>query len=70
MVNLCYVSALLWTTALAAYFVPAGAKGNSYNLDDEIIGPQFYRAFDWQDMADPTHGRVYVVPNLSEDFSG
>ena len=31
-----------------------------YLITDTIIGPDFYHFFHWQDITDPTHGRVYV----------
>ncbi|KAJ2916096.1 hypothetical protein MD484_g4333, partial [Candolleomyces efflorescens] len=68
MVKSSYVSTLLWTTALAFHSVPVGATGNSYNLVDRIVGEDFYEAFDWQDIPDPTHGRVYVVSNIEDTF--
>ncbi|KAJ3509319.1 hypothetical protein NLJ89_g5285 [Agrocybe chaxingu] len=33
----------------------------TYSLTDTIVGSSFYSAFDWQNIADPTHGRVNYV---------
>lgn len=30
----------------------------TYTLEDNIVGPDFYDAFEWQAIDDPTHGRV------------
>ncbi|KAF8152572.1 glycoside hydrolase family 16 protein [Crassisporium funariophilum] len=37
------------------------ALGATYSLSDNIVGSGFYSAFDWQAIADPTHGRVNYV---------
>jgi hypothetical protein len=37
-------------------FTPALAA--IYSLDEEIVGEDFYTAFDWEAIADPTQGRV------------
>ncbi|TFK35124.1 glycoside hydrolase family 16 protein [Crucibulum laeve] len=39
----------------------ACARGEFYKLEDDIVGPRFLSAFDFQDIADPTHGRVRYV---------
>ncbi|KAJ3510113.1 hypothetical protein NMY22_g16071 [Coprinellus aureogranulatus] len=40
--------------------------GPGYKLTDSIVGHEFFRAFDWEAIPDPTHGRVlYVDENTS-----
>ncbi|KAF9035228.1 endo-1,3(4)-beta-glucanase [Panaeolus papilionaceus] len=36
-------------------------QGNAYHLSDEIIGRDFFDAFEWEAIPDPTHGRVNYV---------
>lgn len=45
--------------ALAPLVRPA-FTGATYSLSDEIIGKGFYDKFNFEAIADPTHGRVYV----------
>lgn len=40
---------------------PPPSGSNVYQLMDKIQGPDFYNAFEWEDIADPTHGRVNYV---------
>jgi hypothetical protein len=42
--------------ALASLAVPA--LGNNYYRSDSIVGADFLKAFIFQTMPDPTHGRV------------
>ncbi|KAJ3521955.1 hypothetical protein NMY22_g12090 [Coprinellus aureogranulatus] len=35
--------------------------GLGYKLTDSIVGHEFFRAFDWEAIPDPTHGRVLYV---------
>ncbi|KAF9035192.1 endo-1,3(4)-beta-glucanase [Panaeolus papilionaceus] len=53
---------------LALFGAVAPAFAATYSMSDEIIGSGFYNAFDWQAIADPTHGRVnYVDQNTSRN---
>lgn len=36
------------------------AQAQTYGLTDNWIGSAFWSAFEWQAIADPTNGRVYV----------
>ena len=38
----------------------APALADIYFLSDKIIGPDFYTAFEWEAIKDPTNGRVFV----------
>ncbi|PFH48249.1 glycoside hydrolase family 16 protein [Amanita thiersii Skay4041] len=47
---------------ISALFAAAGpALTAAYTLSDNIIGSGFYNAFDFEAIADPTHGRVNYV---------
>ena len=35
---------------------------NSYQISETIVGKDFYQHFNWQTLADPTHGRMYLEP--------
>ena len=35
----------------------------AYSLADTVIGTDFYKFFEWQDIPDPLSGRVYVNQN-------
>ncbi|KAF9528602.1 glycoside hydrolase family 16 protein [Crepidotus variabilis] len=40
---------------------------SAYSLVDNIVGTAFFNSFDWQAIADPTHGRVnYVDQNTAK----
>lgn len=42
----------------------------TYTLSDEIVGTGFYNSFDWQNISDPTHGRVnYVDKTVSQSLN-
>ena len=41
------------------------ALAGRYSLSDSIIGTQFYDAFSFQDIADPTKGTVFVSFSLA-----
>jgi hypothetical protein len=32
----------------------------TYILTDNFVGKDFFFAFDWENIDDPTHGRVYA----------
>jgi len=36
--------------------------GATYMLSENIVGEGFYSSFNFEAIADPTHGRVYVYP--------
>ncbi|KAF6746910.1 glycoside hydrolase family 16 protein [Ephemerocybe angulata] len=38
-----------------------GVLAGPYTLSDNIVGPAFFDAFEWQAIGDPTHGRVQYV---------
>lgn len=53
-----------FTTAASLFSLSAvlpSALGASYGLTDNIVGSGFYSAFSFQNIADPTHGRVWVA---------
>lgn len=53
-----------FTTAASLFSLSAvlpSALGASYGLTDNIVGSGFYSAFSFQNIADPTHGRVNYV---------
>lgn len=54
--------------AIVAMATIAPAFAATYSLVDNIIGGDFYNAFEWQNIHDPTNGRVYVLPFLSFFF--
>lgn len=47
--------------ALAALGFVIGPSFASYTLADNLAGFDFYDAFDWEAITDPSNGRVYVV---------
>jgi hypothetical protein len=49
----CSVAAFLW-------FADSALAG-SYSLSDSVVGSQFYDAFSFQAIADPTEGTVFVL---------
>ena len=56
------------TVALLSYTLLSATSlvraGGTYNLNSNVVGSDFYSAFSFQAIADPTHGRVYVAPFL------
>jgi hypothetical protein len=50
------------TTLLPALFAGLAslspALGTTYSLTDSVIGSQFFSFFTWENIADPTNGRV------------
>ncbi|KAF5313915.1 hypothetical protein D9619_013046 [Psilocybe cf. subviscida] len=52
-------------TLLPALFAGLGSLspvlGATYSLTDSVIGSQFFNFFTWENIADPTHGRVTYV---------
>ena len=52
---------LLRSGAIVAVATIAPAFAATYSLIDNIIGGDFYNAFEWQNIYDPTNGRVYVL---------
>jgi hypothetical protein len=48
---------------VAVLFPFTSTLAATYQLSDEIVGPTFYTAFEWEAIADPTHGRVYATRN-------
>lgn len=51
------VALLSYALLSLASFARAGA---TYNLNSNVVGSDFYSAFSFQAIADPTNGRVYV----------
>jgi len=50
-----------------ALFTALLHKAAAYNLADNIVGSGFYNSFDFEAIADPTHGRVnYVDANTAK----
>ncbi|EAU81590.1 glycosyl hydrolase family 16 [Coprinopsis cinerea okayama7 len=65
-VPLSFIQTFALLTLFAASFRFAlaendGHKGNVYFMSDNIQGAGFYNAFEWENIADPTHGRVNYV---------
>jgi hypothetical protein len=52
--------ATLGVAALPLVFMPL-VRAGSYQLADNYSGPNFLTGFVHENMADPTHGRVYVT---------
>lgn len=46
-------------------FAFIGPIGHDWFLTSNIVGSAFYSAFDWEDIVDPTHGRVNYVDELT-----
>lgn len=47
--------------ALSLYFLgAANALATSYTLSEEYVGGEFLDLFGFEDILDPTHGRVYA----------
>lgn len=44
----------------AAVSLLSGVRAGTYGLSDNWVGSAFLSAFEWQAIADPTHGRVLV----------
>lgn len=44
-----------------ALLIHRAISGDVYQVCDTIIGNDFYEAFEFEAIPDPTHGRVYVV---------
>ena len=61
-----YSSTMLATCATALVFAAlvVPTLGASYTLSDTYQGSGFLSGFAHQAIADPTHGRVYVLPPL------
>jgi len=51
---------LITAAGLSLALAPA-VLAATYALSDNVVGQGFYNAFDWQAIADPTHGRVNYV---------
>ena len=47
-----HFTALLFLTDLSSVLA------TPYWITSNIVGNDFYRAFEWENIADPTHGRV------------
>jgi hypothetical protein len=47
--------------AIVAVATVAPALAATYSLVDKIVGGDFYNAFEWQNIYDPSDGRVYVL---------
>ena len=52
---------VVWATVIVVLFPFTSTLAATYQLSDEIVGPTFYTAFEWEAIADPTHGRVYAT---------
>jgi hypothetical protein len=48
----------LMSTILLLLFFPSFVFGVKYDIVDTVIGNAFYKAFTWEAIPDPTHGRV------------
>jgi hypothetical protein len=46
------------SAAILLLFLAGPALSATYHLSDNIVGSAFYNAFSFQNIADPTHGRV------------
>lgn len=44
--------------------------GGLYTLSDSIVGEDFYDAFNFEDISDPTHGRVNYVDSATAQLLG
>lgn len=50
--------------AFVALAVSGFAEAATYSIVDSVSGQAFLNAFSWQAIADPTNGRVYVIPSV------
>ena len=53
---------------LLSGLVSGSSLPDTYSLVDTVIGEDFYSAFEWQAMPDPTNGRVYVNQIIYQFF--
>lgn len=54
------MKSVIMVAAIFALLSFTPALAGTYLLSDEIIGSDFYTAFNWEAIEDPTQGRVYV----------
>ncbi|KIM37387.1 glycoside hydrolase family 16 protein [Hebeloma cylindrosporum] len=61
---------LFLSGAIVAVATIAPASAATYSLVDNIVGRDFYNAFEWQNIWDPTNGRVnYVDQGTSQNLN-
>ena len=46
------------TVSVALVYSATAVLGATYGRTDSVVGQGFYDYFDFQNIADPTHGRV------------
>lgn len=51
------------------FAVSVCAESATYSRTDSLDGQSFLDAFFWQAIADPTWGRVYVAPSVTDMFA-
>lgn len=51
----------IFSGAIVAVVTVVPALAATYSLVDNIVGGDFYNSFEWQNIYDPTNGRVYVL---------
>lgn len=52
---------LLFTAVLNALSLSSLAQAGPYSINQTSIGRDFLTNFQWEDITDPTKGRVYVT---------
>lgn len=59
------MKAISSSLALAS-LVGSALAGAIYTLDECVRGEGFYDSFNFENITDPTHGRVYVRPACTQ----
>jgi len=55
--------AVRFATSMVVAILANTVAAGTYSITSNLVGQKLLNAFYWQELSDPSHGRVYALPS-------